>query len=99
LKSAHRNEGGVFTPEDAKTSLESGANLVQIYTVFTYNGPTLLDRINRYLSDNQVMEQLNYSTAISQAPVRDGKDIVVTDIETETKVELDANSGASFHAE
>ena len=91
--------GGVFTPEDAKAALEAGASLVQVYTGFIYNGPTLLDRINRYLSDNQVMEQLNYSTAISQAPVRDGKDIVVTDIETETKVELDANSGASFHAE
>jgi len=91
--------GGVFTPEDAKAALEAGASLVQVYTGFIYNGPTLLDRINRYLSDNQVMEQLDYSTAISQAPVRDGKDIVVTDIETETKVELDANSGASFHAE
>ncbi|MQS74895.1 quinone-dependent dihydroorotate dehydrogenase [Companilactobacillus halodurans] len=90
--------GGVFTPEDAKAALMAGASLVQVYTGFIYNGPTLLNRINQYLSNEKVLDQLDYSDSISKQPVRDSKDIEVTELENE-KIELDANSGASFHEE
>lgn len=90
--------GGVFTPEDATAALEAGASLVQVYTGFIYNGPLLLEKINQSLSKNQVLEKLDY-TNVSKAPVRDGQDIEITEIEENEKVELDANSGASFHEE
>lgn len=42
--------GGVMTPNDAVKMLEAGASLVQIYTGFIYEGPTLPKRIcNRLL--------------------------------------------------
>ena len=91
--------GGVFTPEDAKAALVAGASLVQVYTGFIYNGPTLMNQINQYLSTNDVVENLDRSEKISQTPVRNKADIVVTDIQADKKVELDANSGASFHEE
>lgn len=90
--------GGVFTPEDATAALEAGASLVQVYTGFIYNGPLLLEKINQSLSKNQVLEKLDY-TNVSKAPVRDDQDIEITEIEDNEKVELDANSGASFHEE
>ncbi|TGD25374.1 quinone-dependent dihydroorotate dehydrogenase [Companilactobacillus suantsaicola] len=90
--------GGVFTPEDATAALEAGASLVQVYTGFIYNGPLLLEKINQYLSKNKILEKLDY-TNVSKAPVRDDQDIEITEIEENEKVELDANSGASFHEE
>lgn len=90
--------GGIFTPEDAQTALEAGASLVQVYTGFIYNGPTLLEKINRHLADNDVVSRLDY-LSVSEAPVRDEQDVEVTDINEDKKVELDANSGASFHEE
>ncbi|KRO00187.1 quinone-dependent dihydroorotate dehydrogenase [Companilactobacillus kimchiensis] len=89
--------GGVFTPEDAKAALVAGANLIQVYTGFIYNGPMFLEKINQYLSAEQV--NLSYSAAIADAPVRDKTNIKITDIDETKKIELDANSGASFHAE
>ncbi|WP_125762551.1 quinone-dependent dihydroorotate dehydrogenase [Companilactobacillus hulinensis] len=50
--------GGVFTPEDAKTALEAGATLVEVYTGFIYNGPTMIEQINRYLSEKQMIDDL-----------------------------------------
>ncbi|APX73000.1 quinone-dependent dihydroorotate dehydrogenase [Companilactobacillus allii] len=50
--------GGVFTPEDAKTALKSGASLVEVYTGFIYNGPTMIERINRSLSEEQMIKEL-----------------------------------------
>jgi Dihydroorotate dehydrogenase len=47
--------GGVFTPEHALEALDSGASLVEVYTGFIYNGPTLLESINRYLSEQQLI--------------------------------------------
>lgn len=90
--------GGIFTPEDATAALQAGASLVQVYTGFIYNGPLLLEKINQSLSKNQVLEKLDYSN-VSKAPVRDDQNIEVTDIADSEKVELDANSGASFHEE
>ncbi len=38
--------GGIMSPEDALEKLEAGADLVQIYTGFIYEGPALIRRIN-----------------------------------------------------
>jgi dihydroorotate dehydrogenase len=42
--------GGIMSPEDAIEKLEAGASLVQIYTGFIYEGPGLVNRINRKIS-------------------------------------------------
>lgn len=39
--------GGVITPEDALEKLRAGASLVQVYTGFIYEGPSLVKRINK----------------------------------------------------
>ncbi|TVQ14909.1 MAG: quinone-dependent dihydroorotate dehydrogenase [Bacteroidetes bacterium] len=39
--------GGIMTPEDAIEKLEAGASLVQIYTGFIYQGPSLVKRLNK----------------------------------------------------
>ena len=41
--------GGIHSPEDAIEKLEAGADLVQIYTGFIYEGPGLIKRINKAL--------------------------------------------------
>lgn len=41
--------GGIFTAEDAYEKLRVGANLVQIYTGFVYEGPSTLRNINQGL--------------------------------------------------
>jgi dihydroorotate dehydrogenase len=38
--------GGIMTPQDAIDKLNAGADLVQIYTGFIYEGPGLVKRIN-----------------------------------------------------
>lgn len=42
--------GGVTTPEDAQARLDAGADLVQGYTAFIYEGPFWPSRINRALA-------------------------------------------------
>lgn len=39
--------GGISTPEDAIEKIEAGATLVQVYTGFVYNGPSLVRDINK----------------------------------------------------
>lgn len=39
--------GGVFTPDDVRAKREAGADLVQIYTSFIYEGPALPRRLAR----------------------------------------------------
>jgi dihydroorotate dehydrogenase len=39
--------GGVFTPDDVRAKREAGADLVQIYTSFIYEGPSLPRRLAR----------------------------------------------------
>lgn len=39
--------GGIFTPEDAIEKLEAGADLIQVYTGFVYEGPFIAKRINK----------------------------------------------------
>lgn len=41
--------GGIMSPEDAKAMLDAGASLVEIYSGFIYEGPSLIKRIIRYL--------------------------------------------------
>ena len=44
--------GGIFTPDDARRMLDAGASLVQLYTSFIYEGPTLPRRLVRGLHDH-----------------------------------------------
>ncbi|WP_349351791.1 MULTISPECIES: quinone-dependent dihydroorotate dehydrogenase [unclassified Flagellimonas] len=39
--------GGIHAPEDALEKLEAGADLVQLYTGFIYEGPGLIKKINK----------------------------------------------------
>lgn len=41
--------GGVATAQDAIEKLEAGANLIQVYTGFIYEGPAMVKRINKKL--------------------------------------------------
>ena len=41
--------GGIHTAEDAIEKLEAGASLVQLYTGFIYEGPQLINDINKAL--------------------------------------------------
>ncbi|GHO83991.1 quinone-dependent dihydroorotate dehydrogenase [Dictyobacter formicarum] len=42
--------GGIFGPDDARRTLDAGASLIQIYTSFIYEGPTIIKRINQHLA-------------------------------------------------
>ena len=44
--------GGIHSPEDALEKLEAGADLVQIYTGFIYEGPRLIKDINKTIVKN-----------------------------------------------
>lgn len=39
--------GGIMCPEDALEKLQAGANLIQVYTGFIYEGPGFIKRINQ----------------------------------------------------
>ena len=39
--------GGVFTAEDVRAKLAAGADLVQVYTAFVYEGPMIAKRLSR----------------------------------------------------
>jgi dihydroorotate dehydrogenase len=39
--------GGIHSPEDAIEKLEAGADLIQLYTGFIYEGPGIVKRINK----------------------------------------------------
>lgn len=41
--------GGIQKPEDAKEKIEAGADLIQIYTGFIYEGPSTVKRICQHL--------------------------------------------------
>ena len=42
--------GGIFTGEDARKKFDAGASLVQVWTGFIYEGPSIVKNICRYLS-------------------------------------------------
>ena len=48
--------GGVSTGADALGKIRAGAQLVQLYTAFSYGGPALIPRIKRELSAALRME-------------------------------------------
>ena len=39
--------GGIHSEKDALEKLNAGADLVQVYTGFIYEGPSLVKRINK----------------------------------------------------
>ncbi len=41
--------GGIHTPEDAIEKLNAGADLIQVYTGFIYEGPAIAKKINKQL--------------------------------------------------
>lgn len=43
--------GGIHSAEDALEKLDAGADLVQVYTGFIYEGPALMKRINQAILD------------------------------------------------
>lgn len=45
--------GGIHTAEDALEKLEAGASLVQLYTGFIYEGPQLINKINKAILDQK----------------------------------------------
>ncbi|MBG0782166.1 MAG: quinone-dependent dihydroorotate dehydrogenase [Bacteroidales bacterium] len=44
--------GGIFTAEDALEKIHAGADLVQVYTGFIYEGPMIAKRINKAILKN-----------------------------------------------
>ena len=47
--------GGIHSPEDAIEKLEAGADLVQIWTGFVYEGPALIKKINLSLLETTLL--------------------------------------------
>lgn len=45
--------GGIHTPQDALDKLDAGAVLVQVYTGFIYEGPSLVKQINQAILNRQ----------------------------------------------
>jgi dihydroorotate dehydrogenase len=44
--------GGIFTGEDAKEKIDAGASLVQVWTGFIYEGPSIVKNICNYIAAN-----------------------------------------------
>ena len=44
--------GGIHSAEDAIEKLNAGADLIQLYTGFIYEGPVLLQKINKLIIEN-----------------------------------------------
>jgi dihydroorotate dehydrogenase len=44
--------GGIFTGADAKEKFSAGAALVQVWTGFIYEGPSIVKNICTYLRNN-----------------------------------------------
>ncbi len=44
--------GGIYSAQDAKEKLDAGADLIQVFTGFIYEGPGLVKKINQSLLNN-----------------------------------------------
>jgi dihydroorotate dehydrogenase len=44
--------GGIMSPEDAVEKIKAGADLIQIYTGFIYEGPSIVKRINKAIANH-----------------------------------------------
>jgi dihydroorotate dehydrogenase len=42
--------GGVMSVDDAVEKINAGADLIQLYTGFVYEGPSIVKRINKRIS-------------------------------------------------
>ena len=47
--------GGIFTGMDAQEKLDAGASLVQVWTGFIYEGPSIVKNICKYLAANKAL--------------------------------------------
>jgi dihydroorotate dehydrogenase len=47
--------GGIHKPEDAIEKLQAGASLIQLYTGFVYEGPSVVSKINKALIKQESM--------------------------------------------
>ena len=52
--------GGIMSAEDAWETLEAGASLVQVYTGFVYNGPSLGKKINKLILKKMAAESVQW---------------------------------------
>jgi dihydroorotate dehydrogenase len=43
--------GGIMSPEQAQEMLDAGASLIEIYSGFIYEGPSLIKRIIKHLDN------------------------------------------------
>ena len=41
--------GGIFNGSDAEEKINAGASLIQVWTGFVYEGPSIVKNINQYL--------------------------------------------------
>jgi dihydroorotate dehydrogenase len=46
--------GGIMTPGDALEKLKAGADLIQLYTGFIYEGPGFVKRINKAILKSKI---------------------------------------------
>lgn len=47
--------GGIHSPEDAIEKIKAGADLIQLYTGFIYEGPALIKKINKELIKQNIL--------------------------------------------
>ncbi len=47
--------GGIHSPEDAIEKIKAGADLIQLYTGFIYEGPALIKKINKELIHRNIL--------------------------------------------
>lgn len=47
--------GGIHSPEDAIEKLDAGASLIQLYTGFIYEGPSLIRKINKKILSSKLL--------------------------------------------
>lgn len=58
--------GGLMTPEDVRAMLDAGADLVQLYTGYIYEGPGLVGRICRQLIADEQQRQAEAARTASE---------------------------------
>jgi dihydroorotate dehydrogenase len=64
--------GGVFTADDVLARLEAGADLVQVYTAFVYEGPFMVPRLLSELRARLRARGIRALSAVRSVSVEDG---------------------------
>lgn len=59
--------GGLMTPDDVRAMLDAGADLVQLYTGYIYNGPGMVKQVCRALIDDTCQAEEAQATAARAA--------------------------------